>query len=338
MLASKVESNSRRPSRSTVKAGHGAAIRGIAAALAAASAMAACLLGAPANAADPIPAAAAAAGYRMETLASDSFSPTNVDMKTTYAPGYQWYFMNFFGLTPLPGTTTFNADGSVNVATTITGWTSYGAFLSSAGAIGGTPGFRGTAYGGGGYFEATFAFNNAAVNTNNGWPAWWAYALEQYLGKSTQWAGQRPGYRHFIETDFFEYDAGNGNQYGGNLHDWYGVNNSGNYQLPWSTVVRLVPSSTNFNQYHRYGFLWKPATPMTKGAMSYYFDGVQVGPTTYYSKFTNQAPPPGANTPWTFGVTDQQHLVLILSTGPPVPLQVKSVQVWQASAINNRHN
>ena len=313
---------------------------GGATALVAAFALSSILTAAPAHAADPLPAPAAAAGYRMETLASNSFSPANVDMKTTYARGYQWYFLNFFGLTPLPATTTFNSDGSINVATTVTGWTQEGSNIGSAGAISGSPGFRGTAYGGGGYFEATFAFNNTAVNTSLGWPSWWGYSLEQFTwnqGKA-QWPGQRPGYQHYIEADFFEYDAGVVAGYGGTLHDWYGVNSSGNYQLPWSSAGRNVPSNTNFNQYHRYGFLWKPATATAKGALSYYFDGVQVGPTTYYTKWTNQPPAPSAATPWTFGVIDHQHLVLILGTGPPVAMQVKSVHVWQASAANNLHN
>jgi hypothetical protein len=315
--------------------------RGAATALAATFALSSILISAPAAyAADPIPAAAASAGYRMETLASDSFSTKNVDMKTTYARGFQWYFNNFFGVAPLPATTTFNSDGSVSNATTVTGWGQGGSNISSAGQTSRAPYYVGTAYGGGGYFEATFEFNNAAVDTTKGWPSWWGYSLEQFTwqnGKS-QWPGQAPGYDHFMETDFFEYDVSKSTNYGGNLHDWYGQNSAGNYQLPWTTVVRQLPTTTNFNQYHRYGFLWKPATATTKGAMSYYFDGVQVGPTTYYTKWTNQPPAPGANTPWTFGVIDSRHIVLILGTAPPVAMQIKSVQVWQASAANNVHN
>jgi hypothetical protein len=294
-----------------------------------------------AMAADPIPTAAAAAGYRMETLAVDTLNATTVDQRLTYAPGYKLYYFNFDGMPPAPGLTTFNSDGSATVATNQNGWNGYGSFLVSAGKISGGAGFRGTAFGGGGYYEATLSFNAALVNVNNGsWPAWWSMSLEHLNGdKGDQWAGQRPGFMHYVEPDFFEYDAGASVAgWGGNVHDWYGVNNSGNYMLPWGTVFRPVAASTNFSQYHRYGFLWKPATATAKGSFSYYFDGVQVGATTYYTKFNNQAPPPGANTPWTFGIIDQQHMVLIVGTGPPAPMKIKTVQVWQASAAGNLHN
>lgn len=349
MFASKLGSISLRPKRSAVRAtDHAAAFRLGASALVGACALGSCLAATPANASgfrmqavaaggDAIPAAAAAAGYRMETLAVDQLTPSTVDSKLTYASGFQLYYFNFEGMTPDPSTTTFNADGSAVSSTTKTGWNAYGSFMTSAGVIRGGPGFRGTAFGGGGYFEATMSFNAALVNTANGaWPAWWSMALEHMISKGDQWPGQRPGYEHFIEPDFFEYDTGHGASYGGAVHDWYGVNNSGNYYNP--NFVRNVPSTTNFSQYHRYGFLWKPATATTKGSLSYYFDGVQVGATYTYTKWTNQPPPPGANTPWTFGVIDSRHLVLIIGTGPPAPMQIKSIQVWQPSGVNNLHN
>ena len=108
------------------------------------------------------------------------------------------------------------------------------------------------------------------------------------ITKGDQWPGQRPGYEHFVEPAFFEYDLGQTKSYGGAVHDWYGVYNSTcsnycNYYNP--NFARAVPSTTNFNTYHRYGLLWKPATAAAKGSLTYYFDGVQVGPTyTYYAK------------------------------------------------------
>jgi hypothetical protein len=306
--------------------------------------MTTCLAGAPANAADPIPTAAAGAGYRMETLASDSFSNRNVDLKLSYGRGFQWYYFNYFGATPTSALTTLNSDGSVTLASTTPDPGINGSWFASAGLTKGGNSWSGTAYGGGAYFEATFAFNSSLVNTAQGWPMWWSMSLEHMIGKlQDQWPGQQPGYEHYIEPDFFEYDVGSGKAYGGNIHDWYGKYSKTctsycNYQLPYSTVVRNVPSATNFLQYHKYGFLWKPATAVAKGSLTYYFDGVQVGPTTYYSKYVNQAPVPTANTPWTYGEIDGQHLVLFIGTCPPAPMQIKSVQVWQASAASNLHN
>jgi hypothetical protein len=342
MLASKIELISPQPGRSaTPTSDPKAGIRRGAAALAAVSAMATCLVSAPANAADPIPTAAANAGYRMETLASDSFSSKSVDLNLSYGRGFQWYYFNYFGATPTSALTTFNADGSVTVASTLPNPGINGAWLASAGQIAGSPGYRGTAYGGGGYFEATFAFNSAAVNLSQGWPMWWSMSLEHMVGRGQQWPGQRPSYEHFVEPDFFEYDLGQTKSYGGAVHDWYGVYNQTctsycNYYNP--NFYRPVPNTTDFNAYHRYGLLWKPATAFVKGSLTYYFDGVQTGPTYYYSKFTNQSPVPNGNTPWTYGVIDGQHLVLFIGTCPPVPMQIKSVQVWQASSVNNVHN
>jgi hypothetical protein len=319
-------------------------------ALFAACALTTCLLAAaPAEAADAIPAAAAGAGYRMETLASDTFGTKSVDMKMSYGRGYQWYFYNFFGVSPISASTSFNSDGSLNTVGLIPGWAGFGANIASAGVSRTGPGFVGTAYGGGGYFEATLSFDNTKVNLNNGWPSFWSMALEHMIFKGDQWAGQAPGYEHYIEPDFFEYDGGVGPYYGGDIHDWYGINNktcSGGYcnqDLPWSSgsngyVARFVPSNTVFTQYHKYGFLWKPATATARGALSYYFDGKQVGTTTFYTKFVSQAPKPTTATPWTFGIIDKQHLVLTFGSAAPAPMKVRSVQVWQASAVNNMHN
>ena len=319
------------------------AFRRAATAVVGACAMVACVASAPANA-DPIPGAAAGAGYRMETLAADSFSSKTIDLKLTYAPGFQWYYFNYWSVAPTPSLTTLNSDGSVTLADTAEAMAAYGTLLSSAGAIKAAPGYRGTAYGGGGYFEATFAFDATKVNISQGWPSFWSMALEHMVGRD-QWAGQAPGYEHFIEPDFFEYDMATGvPDYGGEVHDWYGKYGGQcppgycNYNLPYPIQNRPVPSSTNFLQYHRYGFLWIPATAVKRGSFTYYFDGVQTGPVVYYTKFTNQAPTPSAKTPWTFGVIDQQHLVVFIGTNPPVSMHLKSVQVWQASAMGNVHN
>jgi len=38
-----------------------------------------------------------------------------------------------------------------------------------------------------------------------------------------------------------------------------------------------------------------------------------------------------------FDRLDQQHLVLILGTGPNEPMSIRSVNVWQASGADNLH-
>src|SRR5262249_36182692 len=128
---------------------------------------------------------------------------------------------------------------------------------------------------------------------------------------------------------------GKWNYFGGAIHDWFGVFSDGYnvVTLPHSVVVRKVPLKTDFTQYHRYGFLWVPATASKNGYAEHYFDDQKIGWAVAWSQYTNQAPPP--RPPWTFGVIDNNHLVLILGTGIGEPMTVKSVNVWQASDINN---
>ena len=296
------------------------------------------------------PSQAAAAGYQTETFATMSgFTSKTVDMGLTDASGFQWYFFNFFGYTPSSALTSLNSDGSVTLAS-FTPPTSSNTSMSSAAYTSTAPYYRGTAFGGGGYFEATLSFNASTVNGNGAWPAWWTMAIEhlaQLAGQ--QWPGQTAGYDHFIEPDIFEADTqwAGANTYGGDAHDWYGqwgaatcssYCNVSISNLSGNAFVRTVPTGTNFSQYHKYGLLWIPATSTKRGSLTYYFDGVQVGPTTSYSPYTSQSPVPTTSTPWTFGIVDKQHLVLILGTGASTPMRVQSVTVWQASTVNNMHN
>ncbi len=137
-----------------------------------------------------------------------------------------------------------------------------------------------------------------------------------------QWPEQRKGYEHFVEADFFEYDLkdyvrrGKLNYFGGALHDWFGLPSADRYShltIPYSAVVREVPLNTDFTQYHRYGFLWVPATATENGYAEHYFDGRRIGMRIAWRQYTNQEPPP--KPPWMFSIIDQNHLVLILGTG-----------------------
>jgi hypothetical protein len=156
-----------------------------------------------------------------------------------------------------------------------------------------------------------------------------------------QWPGQQAGYEHFIEADFFEYDAkdyvkdGKLNNFGGALHDWFGLPTAqyNDASLPFRLIVREVPANTDFTQYHRYGFLWVPATAARDGYAEHYFDGRRVGRRIAWRPYNNQAPPP--RPPWMFSVIDRNHLVLILGTGVNQPMTVQSVEVWQASGARN---
>lgn len=289
--------------------------------------------------ADAAPSAASGAGYLTETFAiNQNFSSANVDLAKTYAQGFQFYYWNFFSET-VSSTAVVNADGSI----TVKDGPSNGTLVSAAQTVG-SPFFVGTAFGGGAYFEAELSFDPNLVNNANGWPAWWGFSLEKASsGIGDQWAGQAAGYDHWVEPDFFESYEGSSTFYDRTVHEFYGIWNTtncppvgGTCQIQ-NTSTTTPSGSPNFNTYHKYGFLWVPATASVSGSLCWYFDGVQQGSCVTYSQFTNQSPTP-VGQPWAYGVIDQQHILISLGSGSSSPMTVKSVKVWQASAAANLHN
>ena len=283
-----------------------------------------------------VPPQAAAVRYTVHTFSS-RFNASDVDITGSSKTGFKWYPWKFFGSAAKLSGIAINTDGSVTLSGDTTGPNGQLATVSLAKM---STGFVGTAFGGGGYFEATLKFDPQDVLTNGfrGWPSWWSLAIEHIAHLDTeQWSQQEVGYEHFIEVDFFEYDLSaqvtnkDWNYYGGAMHDWYGVYSNGfkHESLPYFIVKRKVPTDIDFTQYHQYGFLWVPATASTKGYAQYYFDGRRLGQTTVWSQYTNQLPPP--RSPWRFGIIDTNHLVLILGTGVKMPMTIKSVDVWQAT-------
>ncbi|MGD0189775.1 MAG: hypothetical protein ABSD74_03425 [Rhizomicrobium sp.] len=239
----------------------------------------------------------------------------------------------------------FNRDGSITL-TGLTGYENGGGLnqLSTAGSLGGSS-WVGTAFGGGFYAEATFRFNASQVNVADGWPAFWADAVENCadIESGLQWPDQPDGYNQFSETDFFEYYYTPGkplNDYSMTMHDWYGI---WDQTCPggWCDVntddsdTRTAPPNTDWMRYHTIGFLWVPATASSSGYVQSYFDGKAMGPSIGWTQFNTQAPPPGPGASWTFGITDRDHLVIFLDTGVNQNFTIKSVKVWQASAAAN---
>lgn len=282
------------------------------------------------------PPQAAAAGYKKRTFSS-SFTKAEVDLANTMRPGFQWYRNRFFGFGPAPGVT-LNLDGSVTLAN------NSGANMGISTACTTQDGrWVGKVFGGGAYFEAVLKFDPKTVDARVGCPAWWALAIEHAADLPTvHWDGQAPGYRHYIEPDFFEYDVpdyGNppGKSYGGAVHDWSGIYpDMINKTQPWPGQVITTPRRTDFTKYHKYGFLWVPATATARGYGKYYFDDRPMAGGVSWARFENQKPTaPDSMDPWTYGIIDQQHLALILGSGGPAPMTVQSVSVWQKSAAQN---
>jgi hypothetical protein len=292
------------------------------------------------------------AGYNLNTFHASSFSAANVDTQLTRNPGFQFYLTGSFGYDDTPAANlTFNSDGSLTMSGT--GCPSTGCPIYSVAAKG-TPAsaWRGTAFGGGAYFEAVLSFNPADTNHDggaNGWPAWWADPVEHAAESSINsdnWQGLTTGYVHYTETDFAEYNVWtSGNrlfQYRGTVIDWSGVWDGSEYPFQFQNNdnnLITLPIGTDFTQKHAYGFLWVPATSSTSGYFQWYFDRVPVSARVTYGQYNCTAapsPPAASNSPWLYGVLDCQHPELILnppqSTGT---LTIYSVDVWQASSAGN---
>ncbi len=287
-----------------------------------------------------VPAPAAAAHYVVRTFSSSNFRAAEVDVENSGKRGFSWYPFLFFGSHPRLESLVLNRDGSITLLGDTTGPNGE---LATARVIAGPDKFVGKAFGGGAYFVATFRFDPRDVLRTDfrGWPAWWSMAVEHMARLDTrQWPGQPDGYEHFIEADFFEYDlkdyvkGGSLNYFGGALRDWFGYEEKLEPVPLWSRLfVREVPADTDFTQYHRYGFLWVPATAEHVGYGEYYFDDQKIGARLEWEWRKDEIPPPRA--PSFFNIIDRDHLVLILGTGPDQPMTVKSVNVWQASEERN---
>lgn len=313
----------------------------------------------------PLPAQVAE--YPLRTFTSQMSAP-ELDLEDGRLPGRKWFLGNWFGSPSATGSSlTFGSDGAVTINPL-----SGNASIFSASPTANRMNWVGMAFGGGAYIEATLRFDPRDVVAGTvdgklpGWPAWWTLSLEHqigttlhepYRGKPSKtdflWDGQSSKpfgapqaatrYAHFVEPDIFEYIfPSGGTRYYGTLHDWSGTwsSDSGwssNVTQGYWNALKDPGADTDFRQYHRYGLLWIPATDTVPGLLRYYFDDRPMGADVRYDKYDarRHVPPVTSSTPWLFGVIDQQHLTLILSTSAGMPLTIKDVSVWQKDTSKN---
>lgn len=289
-----------------------------------------------------VPIPARLAGYNtctFSTLPSNGgFSPSNVYTGSSPTAGYQWYVDNFFGAQPDQASVTFSG-GVVSCQGTTTNNSNNQ--LCSATQIGSAPYFHGTAFGGGGYFEAVLSFDGTEVNTAHGFPAWWRMSLEHLIGGiGDQYPGQTAGpppFEAFGEQDDMEADVNSGasQSVAASLHTYSGQFTHGFTELSANDYNVAAPSSA-WTNFHTVGGLWIPATASTNGSAQTWLDGVPMGPAKTWSQFTSQPPPQVA--PWGLGLGDRLHYVMIIGAGTNTPINVRQVRVFQKSAANNVTN
>ncbi|MBU6266443.1 MAG: hypothetical protein KGN34_02810 [Sphingomonadales bacterium] len=297
----------------------------------------------------PIPAQAAAKGFLTKTFETAAFGAATVDTGATNASGYQWYLAKSPGVPSSSSMTwaqahgSFGSDGSITVNDT-----SNGSMISGNATPGVGPGYVGTAFGGGGYFEAEVSFCQRCVDTGSGgWPSWWMMSAEHWWqwGAMT-WPGQGSSYEHFGEIDVFEAlrPRIEANHYAASLHDWYGqwnVTCPGRLcavDTPYSANTVIAPVGTDWSLFHRIGMRWVMATAGTPGEITFWLDDVPVGTAFTWSKCppSGWSPPPAD--PYKFCIFDQQHMLLLFGAGGSTPITVRRVTVWQTDASANVHN
>jgi hypothetical protein len=299
---------------------------------------------------DP-PAAAKAMGFLVNSFHSNFRG--DVDLENQKNRGANWFLERWFGAKPTrPERLKIDSVQGI----TLTDGGDQGNYTIGSAAMDKSRSpskWVGSAFGGGGYFEAVIKFDTASVRVRDkvGFPAWWLEPIEHMADPKTDyWIGQEPGYEHFVEVDIFEYNQWAKhapNFYSGAVHEWYGVYSKTcppnycrvsnmNGLTQFDNFVIEVPSDTDFGSFHKFAVLWVPATASSKGYIQYYFDDMKMADRVSWSKLSGEQPPPGKS-PWTFGVLDKQHMVLILGTGNEQPMTVRSVNVWQKSVSENLH-
>jgi hypothetical protein len=290
-------------------------------------------------------------GYSL-VFGSRGFTSESVDLKGTGKPGYDWYLTKFFGYTQEPPENITLLDGMATLSPTTSdgGWS-----LASAAPSTNANGYVGNVFGGPAkayYIEAQIGFDQTIGQRigSEGYPSFWALSIEHMTGKmADQWPGQSPGFEHFFEDDFFEYDTYNPiypSNFGSKRWDWYGEYNitcpgfcsKSNEMFGVGSSDPSVYSIFSWSSFHTVGQLWLLGTDANgyQGSMTTYLDnipclpgGTACGgyPVTWKDSTTMAAPPPTETD--IYSIVDQSRLNLILGTAPNWPMTVKYVHVWR---------
>lgn len=282
-----------------------------------------------------VPAPAAAVGYNVNTFNST----------TPAANGGPWLLDNFYGQATNPAQVVQQANGSMSFP----GSTGTGGMVATAHIDPSRPNnWSGLAFGGGAYFEATLSVNGQYVGDRAaGWPAFWSSDIERAAFNNVsrnypgvQWQGEPTGYQHYIEVDVAEFDV-NAPELGATIHDWSGFDGS-LINVQNALFPSLSSYGTSSSASVSYGCLWVPATASSRGYVNLYVNRVLVGTLASWNAYNPAAPAPanpsasGPDPLSAFSVLDSRHLALIIGNdNPAMPMNVTSVQVWQASGADN---
>ena len=261
------------------------------------------------------PPVAAAVGYNTLTFFDDFDSISTIDAQNTgNASQYKWFTANpgYSQGAVLPASDISVTNSTLALSTDVSG-VGYGiSTFDSSNKIN----WSGTGFANGFYIEINASFDPSLAlraNAPDPWPALW---MEGYLGI----AGRN------VELDLFEAIPSGPGTIAPSffVNDWVpnaqGVFHP--YYLPYGKSTNATLGNPDYSQMNTYGTLWVPAADNGGiGLIERFFNGVLIpSETVTYT--------PGVGN---YATLDSDIFGLILGAGKNWPLNVGSVEVWQAS-------
>ncbi|EIZ79786.1 hypothetical protein WSK_1611 [Novosphingobium sp. Rr 2-17] len=292
------------------------------------------------------PAECVASGQRTLTFESDFTNDRAAfDQSMTYKPGFKWYRWNWFGVKPNPALATRKSDGVLSVHEVNGGFRGH---VTSAAHSTNSPGFVGTAFGGGVCVQVVLRFNPDNSRSENGHPSFWSMSMEHLDGSGNdQWPGKEAGFAHFVEWDIFEYFKAKPPAFLSSWIDWFGKYSSGISNKPevgacprpyckkagsFAPHIGTPPNDLKWGSWQTLTGIWVPASGARPGHIQTFLNGrAYAEPKTWMAR---GAPRGGGDQLFDFSRIDEQHQVLVISSGD-TPMEVQSVRVWQKDSSKN---
>jgi hypothetical protein len=258
-------------------------------------------------------------GYQTETFNSATVGSATGELQP-------W---NFYGETTSSAAYSQNADGGTNIPGS-NAPNSFNATLSTAAYNASKPGgFQGVAFGGGALIRYTFQITSGTPSGSEETPSVWGGSIEPTTGALSQTDGAS-----WVEVDI-ECNLASATKVGLAIHNWYNAGGSNQESNAPDLGAVTLPASATLNESNTFDILWVPATDTSEGYIKFFINDVQVASTWSWVKYqSNQAFPPTGNL--IGNVLDTQHFQPIIGNSQSAtPMQITSVQVWQASGGAN---
>jgi len=260
------------------------------------------------TAAAEAPSVAAEAGFSKLVFCDDFDSLSTIDVKTTGAPGFNWYTRQPFGRGRTP-----ESDYSVaNSVLSVTDNNNYNWGIASM-----DPKTRSGNAWTFGYFEARLSIDPDAAPNGPGWPAWWADSAYHFCYES------RDSPEPFAELDFVEVPEARRTAFAGTLSEW-----ANGMAVHYRNSNNFPRVNVNWAQWHTVGVLW------VRGRVTWYLDGRPVI-VQEYSASSNPRPHSFSSShsqehAGLFAKLDSERLgeLMILGSASGWPLNVDWVRVW----------